>query len=419
MEYSLLNGSSLSNVSLSILCLEYFMYTLIWIVLCAVFVILGLPITLLLLRELIKKARQNVSNELFMLNLAIVNLAYIGITPFSMVDSLVWHNKTFECINTIMDAFILCATPLFVTCLCVDCYFAVVQPIAYRSNKKIVIRKAACIIVWLSTITFISHKCYEMFAFPLPLNSGPLVFSLPAIIFCNIATVLALRKTDPARKGMHPQKKRALHTIFNSLIIISLVYTPPVVIFSFADLMPLKGEKYHCTVGVFGFMLSMSGCVIMPILHLNTTGKLDNLKELLKKCLCTCYSITASTVFTVTHSTGRWMLAEKMSPWEYLLRLKLIHEPGYLFISRKSQWDEFKVSLLLLQGKFHISWMNLCSMYKFIKIAWMPFARFYLILSSRVSSDSLVFKLLPVKTSTCLATQWFNGLFLKKHTALI
>ncbi|GAA6089977.1 lysophosphatidic acid receptor 6-like [Tachysurus ichikawai] len=136
-----------------------------------------------------------------------------------------------------------------------------------------------------------------MFAYPPPLNSGPLIFSLPVITFCCIATLQALRKSDPGRKGIHPQKKRALVTIFNSLVLTCVVYTPPVVIFSFADVFPVSRNQYQCAVGVFGFTLSMSGCVIVPILHLDTMGKFDNLKDLLKKSFCTCYCITAHPLF--------------------------------------------------------------------------------------------------------------------------
>lgn len=286
MESSLLNGSSLPNDSLFINCQNHFLFSLIWVVLSAIFVILGLPVTTLKARGLIKKSHQNVSNELFIINLIIINLVYLSMIPFSICNDLVWHYKGFECITSIMEGIILAARPLFVTCVCVDCYFAVVRPITYRSNKKIVIRKAACFFIWLNTICFSVHKCYKIYSFPPTLNSAPLIFSLPVIIFCNISTLQVLRKSDATKKNHQPEKKQALLMIFYSLVLTLVVYTPAVVIFSLADLMPLSREMYKCTVGMFGFLLSSSGCVIMPILHLHALGKLNNLQDSFKKYLC-------------------------------------------------------------------------------------------------------------------------------------
>ncbi|KAI5624119.1 G-protein coupled receptor 35-like [Silurus asotus] len=287
MDSSLLNASLVANDKLPYInCNNYFKYALFGSVLSAIFFILGLPVTLLILWELCKKSHQKGSNSFFMINTVIVNLAYLLIVPFSVGNSMVWHYRPFECIDSLMDSFILCSRPLFMSCVCVDCYFAVVHPIAYRTNKKMVIRKAAAVIVWLSTMAFFSHKCAKMFIYPPPLNSGPLLFSLPVIIFCDVTVLRALRKTDASKRTIHPQKKRALHTIFSSLVLTSVVYIPPVIIFSLANMMPMNIESYDCMVMVFGFMFSMSGCVIMPVLYLETIGKLDNLKDLLKKYTC-------------------------------------------------------------------------------------------------------------------------------------
>lgn len=286
METSLLNGSTLTNDSKFINCHEHFGFLVLWLVSSAVCFILGLPITLLILRKLHKRSLKNMSNEIFSINATVINMGYLVIIPFSMLNNVVWRYRPFECIDSIMDAITLCTRPLFMTCICVDCYFAVVHPIAYRSIKKSIIRKAASVIVWLSTIGFIAHKCSDMFVYPPPLNSAPLIFSLPVIIFCDITILQVLRKADSTRKNIHPQKKRALNTIFNSLVMTSIVYIPPVVIFSFADLFPMSRNRYDCTVAMFGYLLSMSGCVIMPVLYLVTLGKRDNLKDSLKNYIC-------------------------------------------------------------------------------------------------------------------------------------
>lgn len=285
MDSSLLNGSSFSNDSQFLGCDKDSIFSKLGIFINATCTILGLPVTLIVLIELHKRSHDKATSELFMINLTITDLAYVVVIPLKITDYMEWGYMEFQCVNSVTDAFTLCTRPLFMACICVDFYFAVVHPITYRTSKKSsIIRKVMSLIVWVSTFCFSSYNCFQMRSIPFTSYSTPLLMALPIIVFCDISILQALRKPAPTGKNnVHPLKRRALHTIFNSLVVTLITYLPPVVIFLCANIIPLKREDYYCKVFMFAFWFSMSGTCIMQVLYLDTVGKLDCLKNMLKK----------------------------------------------------------------------------------------------------------------------------------------
>lgn len=249
-----------------------------WISYSAFCFLLGFPATLKVLQKLYDRRRQNISNDFFMFNLTIIDLAFLCFLPLNATYYLVWHNATIENVCTYIYLFALSGRPLFMACICGEYYFAVLHPITYKTNKRTAImRKTVAVIIWFFTIglgyTIASNPMLYSTAFA----SLPQFIALPVIGLCDVSVFRALRKKDPSGKTtVHPQKKRALRIIISSFIVTFTAYLPPAVIFTMGHDMKLsKTEMYHCVLSFLAVCSSISGCVIMPVLYLESIGQLN------------------------------------------------------------------------------------------------------------------------------------------------
>ncbi|XP_049336699.1 somatostatin receptor type 4-like [Astyanax mexicanus] len=252
---------------------------MLWTVLAVICCLLGFPASMLVLRELRRRQRPS---DFFTFNLTTSDTVFIVLIPFSVLNTNLWQTKVILWTDNFMDGLSLFSRPLFMSCICTECYFAVVHPIMYMTNRKVhTIRKVISVLIWLSTICFSLLKCFASDTLALVFNATPLFIALPVITFCDISVLQALKKTDPSgNTNIHPQKKQALYTIINSFIMTVFVYLPPVASFSLASLIP---NALKCVAEPSAFCFSLTGCFIMPILYLDSVGKLNSLKELWRK----------------------------------------------------------------------------------------------------------------------------------------
>ncbi|XP_053097905.1 lysophosphatidic acid receptor 4-like [Pangasianodon hypophthalmus] len=247
--------------------------------------LLGFPASLWVLHELLQRQRQRSTSDVFMLSLAVIDLTFTAHIPFSVCNFMMWHIKELEVLLDFIYGLSISGRPLFMACICWDCYVAVVYPIVYKTSKNLaVIKKAITLIMY-----FIIAGCglvegTIIWLTTTPFAAIPLIMALPVIAFCDISILRALRKPDPTGKNnIHPQKKQALHTITNSFIMTFVVYLPPAIIFSFGRLMPLAEPELFCCLNCYGLCFATAGCFIMPILYLSSMGKMDTFKNWWKK----------------------------------------------------------------------------------------------------------------------------------------
>ncbi|XP_043117900.1 lysophosphatidic acid receptor 4-like [Puntigrus tetrazona] len=276
------NFSYFLNVTTDYFCSKHSAAPLFWAGFSFVCILLGFPATVKVLLELSRRHRQNISNDFFVFNLTFIDLAYLSILPFSVFNYIVWHNIQFEWLCNFMYSLTVSGRPLFMACVCGDYYFAVVHPIIYMTNKRsAMIRKIISVIVWLFIIIFGSLVASNTIYFTI-LGCTPMFISLPVIGFCDVSVFRALRKTSPSGKSnLHPQKKRALRTIINSFIMTFIVYLPPSIIFSLGHTNNLIYEVQYCILLFVAVCFTISGCVIMPVLYLGSTGQ-HSLRKILK-----------------------------------------------------------------------------------------------------------------------------------------
>ncbi|XP_053097844.1 lysophosphatidic acid receptor 6-like [Pangasianodon hypophthalmus] len=243
--------------------------------------LLGFPVSLWVLHELLQRQRQRSTSDVFMLSLAVIDLIFTAHIPFSVCNFAIWQSKELHFILQIIYSLSFNGRPLFMACTCLDCYVAVVYPIVYKTSKKLAaIKKAIAITIFFTILgcglIMLTLKRLITASF----IAISLIMVLPVIAFCDISILRALTKPDPTGKSkIHPQKKQALHTISNSFIMTFVVYLPPAIIFSFGNLMPLRDIERFCFLTTYGICFSTVGCVIMPVLYLISVGKLDTFKN--------------------------------------------------------------------------------------------------------------------------------------------
>ncbi|XP_036446525.1 lysophosphatidic acid receptor 6-like [Colossoma macropomum] len=258
---------------------------LFWSLFCSISFLLGFSASLIVLWELLQRCRHGAFNDIFMLNLSFIDLTFTVTLLPSVCNYMLLHIIQVSQTSAFLQGLPLCGRPLFMACICGDCYFAVVHPIVYKTSKNVnMIRKIASVTVWLITTCFGSFLIILNEPFTTPLISAPLILALPVITFCDISVLRALRKPDPSgNSNIHPQKKRALHIIINSFIMTFTVYLPPAIFFSFAEILPMTKTDYFCTLTFYGMCFWIAGCVIMPALYLDTLGKMDLFKAWLRR----------------------------------------------------------------------------------------------------------------------------------------
>lgn len=266
-------------------CTVEYLEVRLWLWCCCVGVILGIPACLVVLRELFQRHQQGTCNDFFMWNLYFIDLIFTAMLLLAACNEMVLKNTSIYGFISFIHCLPMCGRPLFMACICGDCYFAVVHPIIYKTSKKAnVIRKAVTLMVWCVTVCFGELLIFVQSIYTSSLISAPLTVALPVITFCNVSILHALRKPDPSgNKNIHPQKRQALYTVFNSLTMTLIDYLPPAIIFLLSEVLQISKEVFFCHLTFLGISFYIVGCVTMPLLYLNSVGKMNYFKSCLKK----------------------------------------------------------------------------------------------------------------------------------------
>ncbi|XP_041939076.1 P2Y purinoceptor 4-like [Alosa sapidissima] len=269
-------------------CVELFVGPLVWGILSVPCACVGLPASLRLLWALIQRQRRGLSNDVYMLNLTIMDLIFNIILIPGVINYFVWQDYATWRITDFFYCLSLSGRPLFMACICVDSYIAVVHPVVYMKTKHSKYRLVASALVWNLTLAFgvlFIHSVEPLFSIT------TLIFftlCLTTITFCDGAIFLALRKPDPSgRSDVHPQKQRALQTITNSLVMALVSYLPPMVVFGFAHLIQqvVPVQMMFCTIVAVAYIGTTFGSAALPLLYLGNLGIFKDLTTLSFGCV--------------------------------------------------------------------------------------------------------------------------------------
>ncbi|KAJ8347004.1 hypothetical protein SKAU_G00284050 [Synaphobranchus kaupii] len=227
---------------------------------------LGIPANLMVLWFLHKNKGDSSTSDIFFFHLAILDTFFCLIPPVELANkvflniSSTWYVLRF--FYGVKDSSLL-----FLSCICMDRYMAVLHPITFTELKDRSHRTVCATMVWLVTLAYAVAKCVGN----IPNFEKAFVFMILAafafMLFCNVAILHALRQSGPGRDEMHPVKKRAFKMVLIILAIIVFNYLPPVALFPFQEY--FSPDVFHCYINyvVFGFMDISSS--IQPVLYLS------------------------------------------------------------------------------------------------------------------------------------------------------
>lgn len=262
-----------------IFCTNLYVGTLVWGIFTVPCVCIAVPASVWLMRVLIHRQRSGLSNDVYMLNLTVMDLICNIFRIPLLLNYLVWRNMMFVDICLFMEGFNLNGRPFFTAFICVDCYIAVVHPISYMKMKNSRYRLVICVLGWITTLLLNLYGVYRGLHH-ISVRGVLRVFTISIITFCNVAILYTLQKPDPSgRNGIHPQKQRALHAVTNSFIMTMVSYLPQTLASLVAPLIPLNQQEVWCNILVPNIVCALLGATIMPVLYLGNLGSLKKLEK--------------------------------------------------------------------------------------------------------------------------------------------
>ncbi|XP_026111944.1 G-protein coupled receptor 35-like [Carassius auratus] len=226
----------------------------------------GFPMNALVLWQILRKKSEGSTSDVFILNLSILD-AYFGLmTPVDMAnrlyfnDASVWYSQRFA--YGLKDV-----TPLFLTCICLDRYIAVVHPILFTGIRDTRFRIGVSLLVWGLVLAYSLTKCILGVMSVNEVFSGVILSAFFIMMFCNLSIIWVLRKSVAGKEVMNPVKKKAFKMVIIVLAIIVGNYLPPVALMPFASTFSFK--KLHCKVLLGVFSIMDLSCTIEPLLYIS------------------------------------------------------------------------------------------------------------------------------------------------------
>lgn len=253
----------------------------VWACCSAVCFALGFPASVAIILEILrihKTGTPMTPNNFFILNLSIMDAIFLASIPPGLINNFSLKIWAVELIWTGIYTLNQTGRPLLMSCVCLDCYLAVVHPIIYHKRKSLTPRVVMAGIVWIFTVVTGIHYC---FYFQIYLGITPYLAFLIAMVIigiCDCFILYRLIKSHPGSVNIHPQKQRAIQILINSLVVTVISYLPPVVIFAFGKSLVTNYTMFMCTIIIPISITSTLGSAVMPILHLNNIGKLDRFR---------------------------------------------------------------------------------------------------------------------------------------------
>lgn len=252
---------------------------IVWASLSALFSLVGCPACVAVFWELFRRHKAGTPitpNDVFMLNLTVMDLVFLFFVPFGLCNFLLWDISSVFMLSNFLYSLNLAGRPLLTACICLDCYLAVVHPVTYRANKSLTPRVLMIAAVWTITVAQgtasivveeLNHSPWAMFVY---------VIALPIIVICDVSILWTLKKSHRAGGDLHPKKKKALQIITNSMVMTVTSYVPPVLAYILGELIISDEKEFECFLAIPILITPTAGSAIMPLLYLGNLGILKS-----------------------------------------------------------------------------------------------------------------------------------------------
>ncbi|KAF6720132.1 G-protein coupled receptor 4 [Oryzias melastigma] len=187
---------------------------------------MGAPCNILVIWQITTRKNDASTSDIFILNLALLDAYFSLMTPLDMVNRLVLHdNRIFYFIRFAYG--MKDVGPLFLVCICVDRYMAVVHPVIFSTYRDSMARICVSVLAWG---LILAHAFTKSILGPLSVSdifSGVILFAFAVMVYCNISIIWVLRRSVAGKEVMHPVKKKAFKIVLINLGIIVVNYLPP------------------------------------------------------------------------------------------------------------------------------------------------------------------------------------------------
>ncbi|XP_060923060.1 hydroxycarboxylic acid receptor 2-like [Limanda limanda] len=225
----------------------------------------GTPCNILVIWQIISKKSDASTSDTFIFNLAVLDAFFCLMTPVDMINRLLLGDSNFWYFLRFTYG-VKDIAPLFLVCICLDRYIAVVHPVLFTSIRDNKMRIGISVVVWGFTLAYGVAKSLLDVVKASGIFSGVILFAFAVMVFCNISIIWVLRRSVAGKEVMHPVKKRAFKTVLNILVIIVVNYLPPVALMPFVAYYTLV--QYRCQISTSVFALMDLSSSLEPLLYI-------------------------------------------------------------------------------------------------------------------------------------------------------
>ncbi|KAM6904702.1 G-protein coupled receptor 183-like [Xenentodon cancila] len=241
-------------------------------------VVVGIPANLLVIAILIRNRKEPSTSDIFLGCLAVMDAYFGTMTPLSYFNLYLWQSK--EVWLAIKFSFGVKDTsgPLFLSCICLDRFVAVLFPIAFGQMKHIKYRLGLTVLVLCLTFAYSAAKIVGGLPNFEKVFTGEILATFSWMVICNASILWALKKSRGTGKDeMHPMKKKAFKMVLSILCVIVFNYLPPVALFPFED--HYNPDVFRCYVQPVGYGFLNISSTIQPLIYLARLEKIPFLPD--------------------------------------------------------------------------------------------------------------------------------------------
>lgn len=250
-------------------------------------VVVGIPANLLVIVILVHHRKEPSTSDIFLGCLAFMDAYFGAMTPIIFLNLYYWQSK--DVWSSIKFSYGVKDTtgPLFLSCICLDRFVAVLFPVMFGQLKHIKYRLSLSVLVFCLTFAYSAAKVVGGLPNFEKVFTGEVLATFTWMVVCNGCILRALKKSRGAGKDeMHPVKKKAFKMVLSILCIIVCNYLPLVVLFPFEDY--YHPDVFRCYVQPVGFAFLNISSTIQPLVYLSRLETVPFLSDAFVKNCCTC-----------------------------------------------------------------------------------------------------------------------------------
>ncbi|XP_034043357.1 proteinase-activated receptor 3-like [Thalassophryne amazonica] len=227
--------------------------------------VLGTPCNVLVIWDIASNKADTSTSDIFIVNLAVLDAYFCLMTPIDLVNQLLLSNSQIWSFQRFAYG-VKDTAPLFLVCICLDRYVAVVHPVLFSRIRDNKIRNGISVLAWILILVYGISKALLSSIILDRVSSGIILFAFAVMVFCNISIIWVLRCSVAGKEEMHPVKKKAFKMVLIILVIIVVNYLPPVALIPFSAYS--SSVVYKCQIRIIVFGIMDLSCCMEPLLYI-------------------------------------------------------------------------------------------------------------------------------------------------------